>query len=227
MTLLDSVEIDTQEPPLGSVIWLHGLGADGHDFEQIVPELRLPDWLRLRFVFPHAPYRQVTINGGMSMRAWYDVLTLERGGPQDEKGILKSGAHLVKLIEHEHAQGIPYDRILVAGFSQGGVIAVHTALRFEQRLAGLLAISTYLPLPEALGQEVFGNLKAQPADLPIFVGHGSFDPVLPIEFGKYLYETVTTGGYHADWHEYPMAHAVCADELLDIRSWLSGIYSSG
>lgn len=226
MTLLDSVEIDTQEP-VGSVIWLHGLGADGHDFEQIVPELRLPDWLRLRFVFPHAPYRKVTINGGMTMRAWYDVLALERDGPQDEKGMLDSGVHLVKLIEHEHAKGIPYHRILVAGFSQGGVIAVHTALRFEQRLAGLLAISTYLPLPELLGQAVFGNPKAQPVDLPIFVGHGSFDPVLPVEFGKYLHQTVTTGGYQADWYEYPMAHAVCAEELLDIRSWLSGIYSSG
>ena len=226
MTLLDSVEIDTQDP-IGSVIWLHGLGADGHDFEQIVPELRLPDWLRLRFVFPHAPYRKVTINGGMTMRAWYDVLALERDGPQDEKGIRESGAHLLKLIEYEHAKGIPYHRILIAGFSQGGVIAVHTALRFEQRLAGLLAISTYLPLPESLGQEVFGNLKAQPVDLPIFVGHGSFDPVLPIEFGKYLYETVITGGYKADWYEYPMAHAVCADEIRDIRSWTLDVYSSG
>ena len=160
------------------------------------------------------------------MRAWYDVLALERDGPQDEKGMLESGVHLVKLIEHEHAKGIPYNRILVAGFSQGGVIAVHTALRFEQRLAGLLAISTYLPLPESLGKEVFGNLKAQPVDLPIFVGHGSFDPVLPMEFGKYLYETVITGGYKADWYEYPMAHAVCADEIRDIRSWILSVYSS-
>ena len=224
MKLLDTVEIDTKEPAEGTVIWLHGLGADGHDFEQITMELQLPDRLQLRFVFPHAPLRPVTINGGMTMRAWFDILTLERDGLQDETGIRESSGQLVRLMEREHARGIPYDRIVLAGFSQGGAIAVHTALRFQQALAGLLALSTYLPLRDTLDREVFENPEAQARNLPIFMAHGLFDPVLPMTFGQYLCEAIVAGGYKVDWHDYPMAHAVCAEEILDIRNWLLEVY---
>ena len=146
MELPETVEVESGASPEGSVIWLHGLGADGHDFEPIVPELGLAGQLSLRFVFPHAPMRPVTINGGMTMRAWYDVLTLERGGPQDEAGIRESGHMLEMLIEREHEREIPYEKIVLAGFSQGGAIALHTALRYPQQLAGLMALSTWLPL---------------------------------------------------------------------------------
>ena len=208
-----------------SVIWLHGLGADGHDFEPIVPELRLPPDLNVRFVFPHAPVRPVTINGGMSMRAWYDIITLDRNGPQDSAGIRQSSALLCELIEREHERGVAYDRIVLAGFSQGGAIASHTALRFEHRLAGLMALSTYLPLVETLNDEVIGNPRAQDKRLPIFMAHGSFDPMLPMAMGAGSREVLEKIGYSVEWHDYPMAHAVCLEEIQDIRSWLVSILS--
>jgi phospholipase/carboxylesterase len=221
-----TVEIDEHANPDGAVIWLHGLGADGHDFEPIVPELGLSELLKLRFVFPHAPVRPVTINSGMQMRAWYDILTLERDGPVDEAGIRESAVLLVALIEREHERGIPYDRIVLAGFSQGGAIASHTALRFPHRLAGLMALSTYLPLSSKLDVEVFNNPAAQSRDLPIFMAHGSFDPVLPMALGEHSNAVVTEAGYQVEWHDYPMAHAVCAEEIADIRNWLVSVYQS-
>jgi phospholipase/carboxylesterase len=157
MELPETVEVESGASPEGSVIWLHGLGADGHDFEAIVPELGLSRKLSLRFVFPHAPMRPVTVNGGMTMRAWYDVLTLERGGPQDEVGIRESGRLLEMLIEREHEREIPYEKIVLAGFSQGGAIASQTALRYPHRLAGLMALSTYLPLQDSFEREVSGS----------------------------------------------------------------------
>ena len=227
MQMPETVEVESAAEPDGSVIWLHGLGADGHDFEAIVPELGLEGRLNLRFVFPHAPVRPVTINGGMSMRAWYDILTLDRGGPQDEAGIRASGELLLQLLEREHERGIPYDKIVLAGFSQGGAIALHTALRFEPRLAGLMALSTYLPLQSDFDAEVANSATAQSRDLPIFMAHGTFDPMLPLALGQHTHEVLTAAGYKSQWHDYPMAHAVCAEEIAHISDWLLNVFAAG
>ena len=225
MNLPEAIEIEPATSPTGSVIWLHGLGADGHDFEPIVAELRLPDSLALRFVFPHAPMRPVTLNGGMTMRAWYDILSLDRNGPQDEKGIRDSAAMLAALVEKEHGRGIAYENIVVAGFSQGGAIALQFALRFAPPLAGLMALSTWLPLSASLQAEVIENEQAQSRDLPLFLAHGQFDPMLPIALGEESRSTLTNMGYTVQWQAYPMEHSVCAEEIEDIRSWLLGVYS--
>lgn len=213
------VIVEAVGEPDGSIIWLHGLGADGHDFEPIVPELGLAEHLNLRFIFPHAPIRPVTINGGMSMRSWFDIVSLDRSGPMDEAGFRASSQRLVEIIEREHGRGIPYDRIVLAGFSQGGAIAAYTALRFEFSLAGMMALSTYLPLPAGAD----GDLP-QPHDLPIFMAHGAFDPVLPIALGKAARDSLSAGGFTVEWREYPMAHAVCPQEILDIRDWLLRVF---
>jgi len=224
MSLAETVEIEPDGSPDGCVIWLHGLGADGHDFEPIVPELDLQGKLNLRFVFPHAPVRPVTINGGVSMRAWYDILTLDRGGPVDDAGIRKSSQSLADLVEREHGRGIPYEKIVLAGFSQGGAIAAHTALRYPHRLAGLLALSTYLPLQGTLDDEVINETGAQSRALPIFMAHGSFDPVLPMPLGEDSREVLTGAGFSVEWHDYPMQHAVCNEEIADIRRWLLSVF---
>lgn len=225
MELPETVEVASGANPEGSVIWLHGLGADGHDFERIVPELGLAGQLSLRFVFPHAPVRPVTINGGMAMRAWYDILTLDRGGPQDEAGIRESGRMLEMLIEREHGRDIPHEKIVLAGFSQGGAIALHTALRHPHLLAGLMALSTYLPLHDSFDREVAGNTEAQSHELPIFMAHGSFDPMLPMALGQHSHRALENAGYRVEWHDYPMAHDVCAEEIADIRNWLLSVFS--
>lgn len=224
MQLPETVEVLSGAEPRGSVIWLHGLGADGHDFEPVVPELALQGRLSLRFVFPHAPFRPVTINAGMTMRAWYDVLTLDRGGPQDEAGIRESSRMLELLIEREIERGMTCERIVLAGFSQGGAIALHTALRSPHRFAGLMALSTWLPLGDSFDAEVAQNAQAQSKELPIFMAHGSFDPMLPIALGQHSRETLEGAGYRVEWHEYPMAHAVCAEEIVDIRNWLLDVF---
>ena len=225
MELPETVEVASDANPQGSVIWLHGLGADGHDFEAIVPELGVADQLSLRFIFPHAPMRPVTINGGMTMRAWYDILTLERGGPQDEVGIRESSRLLEMLIEREYERNIPHDKIVLAGFSQGGAIALHTALRYPHRLGGLMALSTWLPLQDSFDTEVVGNTRAQSQELPVFMAHGSSDPMLPMALGQQSCETLEKAGYAVEWHDYPMAHAVCAEEIVDIRNWLLSVYT--
>jgi len=225
MELPETVEVSTGARAQGSIIWLHGLGADGHDFESIVPELGLGGKLSLRFVFPHAPVRPVTINGGMTMRAWYDILTLERGGPQDEAGIRESSRLLEMLIEREHERGIPDENIVLAGFSQGGAIALHTALRYPHRLAGLMALSTYLPLVDSFDREVLHNMDAQSQELPIFMAHGSSDPMLPMALGQHVHTILEKAGYEVEWHDYPMAHAICAAEIADIRNWLLSVFS--
>jgi phospholipase/carboxylesterase len=224
--MTETVEIETGTNPTGSVIWLHGLGADGHDFEPIVPELRLPEGLALRFVFPHAPVRPVTLNGGMAMRAWYDIFSLDRGGPVDEDGIRASGEILNDLIQREQDRGIPANRIVVAGFSQGGAIALHAALRYPHRLAGLMALSTYLPLTNSFDAEVVHNESAANQDISIFMAHGSFDPVLPMQMGTSSAELLTKAGFNIEWHDYPMAHAVCGEEINHIREWLLRVYAA-
>jgi phospholipase/carboxylesterase len=218
MSAEESVEIETgRDEPQGSVIWLHGLGADGHDFEPIVPELRLPEELALRFVFPHAPMRPVTINGGIKMRAWFDILSLDRDGLADEAGVRESTATLEALIQREIERGIDASNIVIAGFSQGGAIAMHAALRSKQKLAGLMALSTYLPLASELGDDV--------VKLPIFMAHGTFDPVLPMALGRESADLLLAKGLDVEWHDYPMAHAVCADEIEDIRRWLLTVFA--
>jgi phospholipase/carboxylesterase len=212
----DAVVLAPATPATASVIWLHGLGADGNDFVPIVPELRLPPGLALRFVFPHAPMRPVTINNGMRMRAWYDIKELSASGAADEAGIRESAAILAKFIQRERDAGIAANRIVVAGFSQGGAIALHAALRHPERLAGVMALSTYLPLRATLAAEA---AKAN-HDLPILMCHGSFDPVLPLQLGSTSRDLLLAAGYPVEWKEYPMQHQVCIDEIRDIAAWL-------
>ncbi len=203
-------------PATASVIWLHGLGADGNDFVPIVPELQLPLSPAVRFVFPHAPMRAVTINNGMRMRAWYDILDLTPGGPQDDAGIRDSAVILGRFIQREREAGVAASRIVIAGFSQGGAIALHQALRHPERLAGVMALSTYLPLRTTLAAEA----SAANRDLPILMCHGSFDQVLPLRLGTSSCELLRAEGYTVDWKEYPMQHQVCLEEVRDIATWL-------
>lgn len=226
MAELETVEIGAAENVDGVVIWLHGLGADGHDFEPIVPELRLSDHVNLRFVFPHAPVREVTVNNGIAMRAWYDIVSLDRDGPQDEDGIRQSSAQLLELVEKEIARGVPQNRIVLAGFSQGGAIALHTALRETQAFAGLMVLSSWLPLADAFVSEVLESEASQPRDLPVFIAHGSYDPILPLALGEASRDTLQKAGFSPQWQEYPMAHAVCAEEILAIRQWLLTVYGA-
>lgn len=226
MAVTATVELETGAgAPRGSVIWLHGLGADGHDFEPIVAELHLPAELGLRFVFPHAPVRPVTINGGMSMRAWYDILTLERDGLSDDAGIRASAAILDGLIAREVERGIAADKIIVAGFSQGGAIALHAGLRSKQKLAGVMALSTYLPLSETFQREVVAAADTGHTDVPIFMAHGSLDPVLPMALGRDSADFLIANGFQVEWHDYSMAHSVCMEEINDIRQWLLSVYA--
>ena len=217
MQLPETVEVTTGEDPAGSVIWLHGLGADGHDFEPIVPELRLPAELPLRFVFPHAPPRPVTINGGASMRAWYDILSLDTSGRADALGVRESTALVEGLIHREQERGVDAGRIVIAGFSQGGAIAINLALQTDTRLAGLMALSTYLVLPDEI-EKGAGN-----RDIPVFMAHGSFDPVIPMQWGRSSADRLRAAGYGVEWRDYPMAHAVCPEEIADIRRWLLAV----
>ena len=214
--MLETVELNPTASPVGTVIWLHGLGADGHDFEPIVPELGLPSSLPLRFVFPHAPVRPVTLNGGMAMRAWYDILGLDREARQDEAGIRDSAAAIEALIAAELERGFSADQIVLAGFSQGGAIAVFTALRYPARLAGLIALSTYLPLEPQLAAE----RHAANAGSRVLVAHGEFDTTLPLAYGEQLRDALAGFGHAVEWHQYPMAHAVCAEEIAAIREYL-------
>lgn len=216
MQTLETVEVTTGDNPVASVIWLHGLGADGHDFEPVVPELVVPG-VPLRFVFPHAEVRPVTVNGGMAMRAWYDIKSFDAEGRADAVGVGNSSLALEGLIEREIERGIDASKIVIAGFSQGGAIAIHTALRTQHTIAGLMALSTYLALPEAA--ETASSRK----DLPIFMAHGSVDPMLPMALGRASADSLIEAGYAVDWHEYPMAHAVCPQEIADIRVWLASV----
>jgi phospholipase/carboxylesterase len=213
---MEAIEIESGPRPQAAVIWLHGLGADGHDFEPIVPELALPK--PVRFVFPHAPVRPVTINNGMRMRAWYDIFQFG-GGPEDEKGIRHSEGLLRGLIEAEKAKGIGAGHIVLAGFSQGGAIVLQTGLRYPERLAGILALSTYLPLSNTLQKEKNRNNQ----DLPIFMAHGAYDDIIPVRRAEQSKEALTQAGYAVEWRTYPMPHSVCPEEIGHLSAFLSRI----
>jgi phospholipase/carboxylesterase len=215
--MLNAIELTTGEAPQLAVIWLHGLGADGHDFEPIVPELKLS--LPVRFVFPHAPVRPVTINGGMVMRAWYDILGFDRHAKEDAAGIRASAIAVGQLIEREIERGIPSERIVLAGFSQGGAVALHAALREPRPLAGVLALSTYLPLATSLASE----RSPANAGVPIFMAHGTSDSVLPLSLGESSRRALEALGYAVDWRSYPMAHSVCLEEVGAIGAWLAAL----
>ena len=215
---METLEIQTGPRPDAAVIWLHGLGADGHDFEPIVPELRLPPALQLRFIFPHAPVRPVTLNQGMRMRAWYDIVRLDRGA-EDAEGIRASESAVQQLMQEQTKLGIKTSRIVLAGFSQGGAIALQTALRFSAPLAGVLALSTYLPLAEKLKEEAGeANRKT-----PIFMAHGQYDDVIPLARAEQSRKILADAGYDVEWRTYPMPHSVCAEEIADIASFLARI----
>jgi phospholipase/carboxylesterase len=214
--MLQTIEIDTAPNPNASVIWLHGLGADYHDFEPLVPEIVTNRERAWRFVFPNAPVRPVTINGGMSMRAWYDILGFERLRAEDTAGFRDTDARIAELVEKQIERGIPAARIVLAGFSQGGAVALYTGLRYRERLAGVMALSCYLPLA--------GTLEAEraPANagVPIFMAHGLDDGVLPIGMGLESREKLKVLGYSVEWHQYRMPHSVCPPEVADIRQFL-------
>jgi phospholipase/carboxylesterase len=216
--IIETIEIETAPQPAAAVIWLHGLGADGHDFEPIVPELGLPASRPVRFIFPNAPQRPVTINMGMRMRAWYDILQMG-GGAEDEAGIRESQAQIEGLISREVERGIPHGKIVLAGFSQGGAIVLQTALRQGERLAGVMALSTYLPLSKNLEKE----RAAANSGLPIFMAHGQYDNMIPLDRATRSRDVLLALGYAVEWREYPMPHSVCPEEIADIAAFLLGI----
>ena len=216
-TPLETVEYETGTHPEHSIIWLHGLGADGNDFNPIVPELVTPNWPALRFVFPHAPVRPVTLNGGMPMRAWYDVTELNLNTRQDETGIRTSIRNIETLIARERARGVPDAHIVLVGFSQGGAIALAAGLRYKNKLAGIVALSSYLVLGDSLADER-SNANTS---TPIFLGHGKLDAILPLSLGQATRDRLLATGYAVDWHEYPIAHTLSAPEVSDLQCWLS------
>ncbi len=213
--LLDAIEIETAPHPATSVLWLHGLGADGNDFVPIVGELDLPS-VPIRFVFPHAPMQPVTINNGMVMRAWYDILGADLARREDERGVRASQALVEALVAREQARGTPAHRILLAGFSQGGAIALQTGLRHPERLAGIMALSTYVPIAESLEAEAHTANR----EVPIFMAHGLYDPIIPVATARRSRALLQQLGYEVEWHEYPMPHSVAPPELDDIGAWL-------
>ena len=218
-TLLDCIEHSTGPNPTHCVLWLHGLGADGHDFAPIVPELHLPASLSVRFVFPHATIQPVTINGGMAMRSWYDILTPNLVKREDEQGIRISEQAIAALIARENVRGIPAERIVLAGFSQGCAMTLHTGLRLPTKLAGLMGLSGYLPLIDMADNE----RHAANADTPIFWAHGTHDPVVTLERAEASRAKLVALGYPVQWHTYPMQHSVCADEIHDISRFLQSV----
>ena len=215
-THLNRVELNPEQQPLGSVLWLHGLGADGHDFVPLIPELKLPDSLPLRFIFPHAPLQPVTINNGYVMRAWFDITGLSFEAQVDEAGIAKSVSSVHQWIEEEKQRGILSHQIILAGFSQGAAIVLQAGLRCPEPLGGIIALSGALPAADKLFRE---KSKAN-TSLPIFIAHGTTDPVIPIRLGEMSATLLKNQGYPTTWKEYNMAHSVCPAEVRDISQWL-------
>ena len=214
--MLETIDIETGPNPDAAIIWLHGLGADGHDFEPIIPELVAPHTRAWRFVFPHAPIRAVTINNGVEMRAWYDILGFDRQSKEDVTGFWDSDARVRELIAREQARGIAASRMVLAGFSQGGAVSLYVAPRFQEALAGVVALSCYLPR-----QSTFDAERAAANDAtPIFMAHGRQDPVVPWSLGVASREFLTERGYKIEWRDYPMPHSLCAEEVGHIRDFL-------
>jgi len=212
----EAVEIETGRNPRAAVIWLHGLGADGHDFEPIVPELVRPSERALRFIFPHAPVRPVTLNGGYAMRAWYDIIAIDRRAAEDVAGIRASQALITDWVRRENARGIPTERIVLAGFSQGGAMALYSGTRYPERLAGIIGLSCYQVLEAGFDAE---RLPANQAT-PIFLAHGMQDPVVIPALGEAACRQLQAAGYAVEWHAYSMPHSVCPQEVADIAAWL-------
>ena len=219
--MLEYVEVTTADKPEYSVIWMHGLGADGHDFEPIVPHLGLPPGLPLRFIFPHALMRPITINGGAVMRAWYDIIEISTTKGQDEAGIKHSAEKIQALIDQEIGRGIPANRIILAGFSQGGAMALHVGLRYPQKLAGIMVLSAYLMFPDRLQAE----MSSANANTPIFLGHGTQDPMVPFELGEAVRAALQAGEWPIEWHQYPIPHSVSQAEIVDIGRWLQSCFN--
>jgi len=215
--LLDAVELETGNAPTWSVLWLHGLGADGHDFAPIVPELVRPGWPALRFVFPHAPLRAVTINNGMRMRAWYDIAGIDFANRADAAGLSQSIAQVEALLAREAERGVAPSNVLLAGFSQGGAVTLAAGVRRQVPLAGLIALSTYLPGADSLASFATATARAQ----PVFMGHGTSDPVVLTSYGQRSAQALADNGFSVEWHTYPMAHSVCAEEIRDLGDWMS------
>ncbi|MFK8010661.1 MAG: alpha/beta hydrolase [Marinicellaceae bacterium] len=210
---LDRITSQTAENPKIVIIWMHGLGADGNDFAPVVPEFNIKD-LPIKFIFPHAPMIPVTINGGMTMRAWYDILAMDINRHIDEEGINASEKLIHEIIEEQVQLGFSYDHIILAGFSQGAAMSLQVSSRFQHKLAGIIALSGYLPFPEQTDKNS-ANIST-----PIFMGHGTQDPVVPFELGKASKDKLISSGYQVDWHQYPIQHGVCMEELEDIKQWL-------
>lgn len=216
---LPAVEINPAGEVKSSIIWLHGLGASGHDFEAIVPELDIPESLGLRFVFPHAPEVPVTINNGYVMPAWYDVTSTDFFQQEDEAGICTSVQLLENMIAHEIEQGVPEEKIILAGFSQGGAIVLHGGLRYQGKLAGILALSTYLPLREKLQQEHSQTSQT----IPVMMMHGTQDAVVPMTLAEQSRDQIKNSGHQTGWHSYDMSHTVCSEQIRDIADWIKKI----
>lgn len=216
-SLLDAIEIETGPQPAWTVLWLHGLGDSGEGWAPVVPELLRKDWPALRFVLPHAPVRAITVNNGMRMRGWYDIRDFQDlANRADEAGVDESVAQVEALIAREAARGVPASRLILAGFSQGGAIALAAGLRRREPLAGLIALSTYLPMADRLVREAAPAASAQ----PVFMAHGTHDPVVPYRGGEMAAARLRTLGFHIDWHAYPMAHQACAEEIEAVSAWL-------
>ena len=213
--ILPHITLEPGKQPQHSILWLHGLGADGEDFVPIAEEINLP--VAVRYIFPHAPERPVTVNGGFVMRAWYDIVSASMGAQQDAAGIRASQAAIESLIVRETQRGIATENIYLAGFSQGGAIALHTGLRHTSPLGGIIALSTYLPLAKTLTDEAGERAK----EAPIFMAHGHSDPIVPYALGKSSAEMLGELGYQLEWHEYAMPHSVCMEEVRDIAAWLT------
>ena len=221
--LLETIERDTGPDPRWAVIWLHGLGADGNDFVPLVPELVRREWPPIRFVFPHAPVRPVTINGGAPMRAWYDIRELDLANRADEQGVAESVARVEALIAREGERGIPPGRIILAGFSQGGAVTLAAGLRRREPLAGLVALSTYMPAAQGAQAALVEGASRQ----PVFMAHGSEDPVVPYLAGKQSAGLLRRLGFEVDWHVYPMQHSVSGEEVRDLGNWFNARLAGG
>jgi phospholipase/carboxylesterase len=221
-TTSDTLVIETGKNPVACIIWAHGLGADKHDFASIIPMLDLPASLPVRFVFPNAPIRPITVNGGMKMRGWYDIRNMSINEEEDAEGIRDSAIILSSLVDEQVGLGIPASSVILAGFSQGGAIALHQGLRHQQRLAGIIVLSSYLPLKNTLDAEI----SAHHNEVPVFIGHGNQDPVVPVELGLFTRDLLLKLEMNVQFKMYPMGHTVSAEEILDVGHWLVQVLSN-